>query len=286
MARASQGKWGLKGLSATEVAVARAIRKERLNTDKGDLFHEGIPEELLTPYEIPEADAPLYAKLAKKYKSRSANIRRSWNRLNLLQPELMRHGAPRDVLEMSTAHGAMLEVLRHFGHHVVGNDYVNILRERRGATTALRALNEVINDRPLYDYGRPVPGPNEPAERWPYEGIIRAQNIPMKLFDGGQTPYPFEDKSFDVVMCYQAIEMYCSVEQWMDVVTEFCRLSRESVVILLNPISPRMTQSDTYLETFHAFRRDLRNYDANGFHCVGVHMHWGEPMGFKLMAKG
>ncbi|WP_328799733.1 class I SAM-dependent methyltransferase [Sedimentimonas flavescens] len=219
----------------------------------------------------------------RKYLNRKTNIRRAMNRVSLFLPELM-SGKPQRILELSTAHGAILEVLRHYGHKVVGNDYVNMVS---GETQAERAIYRDINDqsfsRAFDDYGLPVPSGGV-LEDWPYRPIIESINIPMQLFDAGITPYPVETASFDYVISMQAIEHYCHPRDWLKIVDEMCRISRRSVFLLLNPMMPEMAADPHYSEAFHTAREALRDYDQNGFRCVGCHLHWGQALGFKLMS--
>jgi hypothetical protein len=81
----------------------------------------------------------------------------------------------------------------------------------------------------------------------------------------------------------QAIEHYCHPSDWMQIVDEMCRIARQGVFLLLNPMMPEMTADPTYADAFHKARSDLRDFDRNGFRCVGCHLHWGQALGFKLM---
>jgi hypothetical protein len=269
--------------------LKREARRARIAGDIVDLFGDPIPKALLEDYDLGAGAGEIPQGLQRKYLIRSNNISRCWNRVQLYAPELMREGQPKKILEMSTAHGGMLEVLRHFGHDVTGNDYVNLVYHPEGEAGS-RAIYRDVNDtsfiREVDDYGLPVPKAGEPVADWPYRKIIESIGIPMSLFDAGHTPYPHKDKAFDVLFCFQAIEHYCHPKDWMQIVAEFCRITRQSIVIMLNPTREDLHAKDpSYLEAFNKARMDLRNYDANGFHCTSTHLHWGQALGFKLSAK-
>jgi len=268
-------------------SLQKEVRMLRTGGDRMDLFGDPVPKELLGEYEVEDLDGQLSRNIQKKYKSRPNNNRRCWNRVQLFLPELMHHDAVRHrVLEMSTAHGGMLEVLRHFGHDVVGNDYVNLVSTDEEQDRALfRDVNDTNFQREYDDYGLPVPKPGEKLYDWPYRRIIESVGIPMSLFDAGQVPYPHRDKEFDVLICMQAIEHYCHPKDWMTIVDEFCRLTRKSIVILLNPMLKNMGGAPRdYAKAYRQAKLDLRTYRRNGFACTGCHMMWGEPVGFKLTA--
>ena len=264
--------------------LRRHYRHLRVGADHADLFGQDIPTHLLTDYECDDVNAGLSRIVQRKYTVRARNIRRAWNRIELLLPELMSSTGPRKaILEMSTAHGAVLEVLRHFGHEVVGNDFANMLQDNEGAkSSVLRPVNFAGDQRARDDYGNLIEGEKT---LWPYKNIIDSIGIPMRIFDAGQTPYPVGDKEFDVTICLQAIEHYCHPDDWMVIVEEFCRITRNSIVILLNPPARAAQMAeDDYLASFNRARNDLRQYNSNGFRCVHSSIWFGEALGFKLMA--
>ncbi|MGH1446463.1 MAG: class I SAM-dependent methyltransferase [Cognatishimia sp.] len=267
--------------------LKREIRKLRVGGDYLDLVGDPIPQALEGEYNVDEFDERLTRGIQRKYKRRSSNIQRCWNRTQLFLPELMHHDSPSQrVLEMSTAHGGMLEVLRHFGHEVMGNDYANLLRSKGHGSALFRNLNDSSFTPKVDDFGIALPEEGEELADWPYRKIIESINIPMALFDGGKTPYPFEDKSFDVLMCMQAIEHYCHPKDWMKVVDEFCRITNKTIIILLNPKMETIAgEPDDYAVAFDEARQALRQYRKNGFVCSSSHMMWGETLGFKLTAR-
>ncbi len=276
-------KFTLAGLPPAEIELHRKVARTLRAADSADLFGENAPEALLEPYKIDWDNTKVAHKLQRKYLDRGKNIRRCWNRIQLYLPELL-VGDPVRVLEMSTAHGAMLEILRHYGHEVLGNDYVNMVSGELDpkSNARFRTLNDEEFVPNVDDHGIE----NTEDAQWPYQEIIEAVDIPVKLFDAGQTPYPFEDKAFDVVICMQAIEHYCHPTGWLDVVAEFCRISTKSVVIMLNPMLPNMEAEPGYKDAYDGFRLAMRGYDAHGFRCTSCHVHWGKALIFKLTATG
>ncbi len=252
-----------------------------------DLFADPLPEALSGHYPVKNVDARLSRQIQRKYKRRPTNLLRCWNRVQLFLPELMHHYGPRRrVLEMSTAHGGMLEVLRYFGHDVLGNDYLNLTANRENNRAFFREVNDANFKRSFDDYGLPVPENGDAVVDWPYRAIIESIGIPMKLFDGGLVPYPFEDKEFDVLICMQAIDHYCHPKDWLSIIDEFCRVTRKSIVLVLNPLIRQFNgMPDDYPDAYNEARLALRSYRRNGFACSSCHMMWGEPVGFKLTAE-
>lgn len=270
----------------------KRMRDLLLQADIGPTFDDDIPASLLSEYKLDEDGLARNEKLQKKYIKRARNIKRSWNRTRIYMPELMAKDVkPMDVLELSTAHGGMLEVARHFGHNVMGTDYPNFIfskgksgYKRLGKETEapMRALNDQTFARSTDDYGIEISG--DVQYDWPYRYICESVDLPMNVFDGGKTPYPFDDKSYDVLMCFQAIEHYCHPDHWMDIVDEMCRITRKSVFILLNQAHPKYKTQPGYLESFEKARRELAQYNANGFTCMATFLRDRQVLGFKLIA--
>jgi len=266
--------------------VKRALKRSSIVGDWSDLFGQPAPDALQEPYNLDEEGKKRNAGIMKKYSDRALNNRRAWNRMQRYMPELLRPGVEKQVVfELSTAHGAMLEVARHFGHDVIGNDFANMVFAKQGQEVATtRALNDDSFTHDVDDWGYEIS--DDPSKQdWPYRHITEAQKIPMKIFDGGKAPYPLDEKSVDVTMCLQSIEHYCHPDDWMTVIDEMCRITRRSIFILLNPMHKRFKDVKGYQESFDKARIDLRDYNANGFENVATHMHWGKAHGFKLVAR-
>tara|TARA_R110002072_G_scaffold17486_1_gene66402 strand:- start:178 stop:1002 length:825 start_codon:yes stop_codon:yes gene_type:complete len=263
-------------------AVRKLIKQERIKADTIDLFGETPPAELMADYPLDAEGQRRSATMQQKYAKRGRNIERCWNRIQLYMPELL-ISQPQDVLELSTAHGAMLEILRHYGHNVMGTDYANMAWSKDGAAMSqFRALNDPDFEREHDDRGNAI-DPEKPD--WPYRHVVESIDLPMTVFDAGHAPYPFADKSYDMVMCFQAIEHYCHPKDWMVLIDEFCRISRKSVFVLLNRIMPQFREREDYNNAFNEFRHGMRSYSKNGFICTGTFVHWDQALGFKLTAQ-
>ena len=111
----------------------------------------------------------------------------------------------------------------------------------------------------LRHYGNTVVG----AEREHFE-LLQAQDVPYVEFDGDRLPYPFEDRSFDLVTCIGSITFYEA--PWPDVLAEFCRIARRTVFLAVN----RGWVLD-------AHRALLDHWTAPGWRCVlrgTAHYKW------------
>lgn len=250
-------------------------------------FDDPPPEDLAHAYDLnAEALEQVARTVQRKYVLHFKNIRRSWALMLQYMPELMAEGAERQsVLEMSTAHGATLEVLRRKGHQVTGNDFAAFFGSDSPADSRLRAAGAVDLTQLADKDGLNAPGA---ITRWPYQPIIESLGLDVRLFDAGNPPYPFEDRSFDTVLCFDAIEHYCHPRDWMAIVGEFTRLARKSVLVVINPLNPYndLAEVADYAEAHRAFQRGMRSYNARGFRCVLAGMHRHQVSVFKLMRTG
>lgn len=79
-------------------------------------------------------------------------------------------------------------------------------------------------------YGNDIQGVERPGS--PLHALLKSQDIPFIRHDCGNTPYPFDDKSYDLVVCCGAIELYGI--DWSIVVDELFRISRECVFLIAN----------------------------------------------------
>ncbi len=222
--------------------------------------------------------------IQKKYILRFKNIRRSWAMLLQYMPELMSGDRSLKVLEMSTAHGATLEVLKELGHDVVGNDYANFLG-RGDADTRFRNVNELDLNGARDDHGLNQ-GNDGQIMDWPYKPIIESIGIPVDLFDAGKTPYPYDAGWFDAIICMDALEHYCHPKGWMQIVDEFTRISRESVFLLTNPVQGHLVDDKSYMDAFYRFQKSMLAYSNNGFRCVTSGIHRNQLTAYKLVKIG
>jgi hypothetical protein len=247
-------------------------------------FDDLPPEELSRPYDIPdEVLEGLGLTIQRKYILRFKNIRRSWAILLQHMPELMADdAAPQVVLEMSTAHGATLEILRAKGHRTIGNDYANFLANSDAACTRFRPANGDDLTGQIDTHGN-VAGA---LGGWPYKPIIDSLGLDVRLFDAGRTPYPLAGKSVDSVLCLDALEHYCHPRDWLTIIAEFTRLARRSVLVITNPVQGHLVQDTAYMAAFHAFQKAMRSYRRDGFQCVHAGINRNQLTVFKLMQTG
>ena len=238
--------------------IHKLVRKNRTQDDTFDLFDDRPPSALLSEYPLDEAGRARSVMLQQKFTDRRFNIERCWNQVQQYVPELLT-SSPQDVLEVSTGNGAMLEILRHYGHNVMGTEY---------ATET---------------WSSDAKGIKKPD--WPYRHIVESIDLPMTVFDSTDGLGPIKTKSFDTTLCFQALEYTGHPDDWMSSIDEFCRISRKSVVVMLGHLNAGTRANTDYNYAFHSFRRDLRSYRDNGFVCTGTFVHWGQALGFKLTAE-
>lgn len=226
-----------------------------------------LPEEFTTSYQLGNYSEDRIQQIMWKYLVRSHNCERAWARINHHLPETLVSPKPLDILEFSTAHGAMLEIWRNHGHRCVGTDFAWTTNDpsvkhkgvRKNWHTSL--LGDLSSNLHPHACAPEVPG-------WPYQPIIESLDLDVRLFDGGDLPYPFEDNSFDVVCCYQAIEAYAHPSRWLDVVREFCRIARNTVVIGFNPLPVEHAEDEVYNAAAHAAWMKMQNFSEAGFKSV------------------
>lgn len=196
-------------------------------------------------------------RIAPKYLGRDVNLRRAWVRICTHLPETTTTGTSYDILEFSTAHGAMLELWRALGHRVAGTDFelppeavktYNKMPKRMRVALEAKHANSVTADRP----------------GWTYQPIIESLGLKVDLFDAGQTPYNYPDKSVDYICCYQALEAYADPDDWDRIIAEFCRIARRAIVIGFNPPGRGQEKDKAWPRTRAAWEK-LRTYDAHGF---------------------
>lgn len=135
-----------------------------------------------------------------KYQLRGYNLLREYLRYIMLIPEVLEPSKRFDLLELSAGSAASEELARVFNNSYQAADYM----AERGS--AYRPLHEEMG-------------------------------IDVIDFDGAQRPYRFDSDSYDVVICFQAIDAYGPVEDYPKFVTEMARIARRRVVLIFNPQS-------------------------------------------------
>lgn len=255
----------------------------RNEQEERQLWCPPVPKDFPTQYALGGYPEKQVIRIARKYLWRKENIRRAWARVHHHFPETLTADKPLDILELSTAHGAMLEVWRHFGHRVRGTDYAGWPDNYNKMAKRPNFIDPAFEQ--SHDNPRAVKNLG-----WIYQPIIESLGLEVDLFDAGALPYAYDDKSFDVLCCYQAIEAYAAPEHWATIVDEFCRITRQSIVIGFNPPPRVLREDEVHMEAVRRGTDALRSYDRNGFKCV--FMEFGEtnagfhPTAIKLMAVG
>lgn len=255
----------------------------RNEQEERQLWCPPVPKDFPEQYEFGGYSHAQVIRIARKYLLRKENIRRAWARIHHHFPETLFGEKPLDILEFSTAHGAMLEVWRHFGHRVHGTDWGDWHEDYNANATMPRFLVPAFQTTHTH--------PRAPENLgWIYQPIIEGLGLQVDLFDAGQLPYSYADKSYDVVCCYQAIEAYSPPEGWAAIVDEFCRIARQSIVIGFNPPPRKLRTDEAHQEKVREATEALRSHNRNGFTCV--FLEFGEtnagfhPTAIKLVASG
>lgn len=246
-----------------------------------------MPEAFYDRYHLGNYSEQRIEQIMWKYLVRRNNCERAWVRILQHMPETL-NAKPLDMLELSTAHGAMLEIWRHFGHRVAGTDYdwakgdAKVQRKRsnkRWQFAELNLLRSKCHENPVAD----------DIEGWPYQPVIESLGLDVTLHDGGKLPYPFADKSFDYVCAYQAIEAYARPERWRAIVDEICRIARRCVVLGFNPPPVAERGDDRILAGCRAAWHDMLCYNRGGFEVdvfqLGETRGGVHPIYVKLQAK-
>ena len=256
----------LHGIQDFRDPQVHALVREGTSRDSPhDLFGAPLPSGLLADYVLSPEGVERMGKLQAKNADRRTNILYAYNRAKLYLPELFT-SAPQDVLQLSCSHGAMLEVLRQHGHRVMGTDYAPV----------------IWSDDPTV-LNTPMSTAKKPD--WPYRYVAESIDMPMTLHDTGAGTLPFKDDSFDTVICDQTIGHFAYPEDWMDLVEEFCRISRKTVFVMLNRLPPNLQADAEYRGAFDRFRAEMIRFRDGGFACTASFTHWDQVLGFKLTAQ-
>ncbi len=229
----------------------------KTTSDNKYLWLPEPPLNISEPYALANyAVEEVSAVIAKKYLDRTANLKRAWTRICTHMPETINATDPLKILEFSTAHGAMLEIWNAIGHDAQGTDYCV-------PKQYAKRYKPVPESHPVFKnlHTNPV---RAVQAGWIYQPVIESIGAQVHLFDAGKTPYELDDKSFDYICCYQAIEAYAQPADWHKIVAEFCRIARRGVVIGFNPPPLRAKESEDWDNTKLGWE-SLRKYKQNGF---------------------
>lgn len=241
------------------------------------------PLDFSVPYALGDYPEERVRQIMWKYMDRGVNLARAWARICHHMPEMIAPRAPLSCLEFGTAHGAMLELWRALGHAPVGTDFPWRAGKEAVLTPTRPWHREALAACRATGHGGAMA---DPVEGWAYQPIIESLGLDVRLLDGRSWPYGFDDKSFDVVCAYQAIDAFAPPEQWCDVVAEFCRIARRAVIVGFNPLPIRQAEVPERkaaareawlrLETFssHGLSTVFTEFDTTrrGLHPVAIKM--------------
>lgn len=156
-----------------------------------------IPAELLGDWD--NLKLPVSVHLENhKFFDRTRTMQINWARLHSLIPDLLSRPKMK-CLDIGCGNGATLEILRWYGHEVVGMDFSASME----------------ND-------------------WKYKSLIESQGLNCVCHSGSNIPYPFDDKEFDLVICYGAITFFPPVSIWPKVLNEFARIAKSDILLGVN----------------------------------------------------
>lgn len=222
------------------------------------------PLDFSVPYSLGDYPETRVRRIMFKYLERRTNLARAWTRICHHFPETI-HSTPLTCLEFGTAHGAMLEIWRALGHGVVGTDFPWRAGKEAVLTPSRPWHRQVLAECMAKGHGQPQA---DPVEGWAYQPIIESLGLDVRMIDGRGWPYPFEDKSFDVVCAYQAVDAFAPPEKWPEVVAEFCRIARRAVVVGYNPLPIRQAETDDRQTAAKDAWLKLQAFDAHGMRTV------------------
>jgi SAM-dependent methyltransferase len=134
-----------------------------------------------------------------KFLDRNMWIRNHWERLHQWLPEYLGN-TDLKFGDISCGNGATLEILKFLGHPVTAMDYT---------------------------VGFP-PGD------WIYKPLIDSQSLQCICHDGSNLPYPFADKSIDILINYGSLTFYKPVERWPQILDEFARITTTCIFLAVN----------------------------------------------------
>lgn len=138
-----------------------------------------------------------------KFLNRDSNLHIHWNRLHKYVPEYLVSSTRCRLLDVGCGNGASMEVFRYFGHGVHGMDF--------------------------------TPGmSDEDPDDWIYKPLIRSQKLQCTVHNGSVLPYPFTDKSFDVLICWGALSCFKPVSIWTQILNEFARIATQCILFCDN----------------------------------------------------
>lgn len=235
---------------------------QEINYDRAQIFirkilfrYKDIPSELLNDWNYSEESILSVSPDLKNHKffKRRRCIKNNWNRLQNYFPETFKEKKLK-FLDLSCGNGATLECVRFLGHETFGVDY-------ESESHCLSNLRIIKNT-------------NMP-NKWLYKILLDSQNISYKGHDLNVLPYPFADKSFDIVNCWGAIEFYSRPKFWPLLILEMLRISNLYVNIAFNLLPKWAKTNISYVFEFNNFIANVQNimskYGVNAVKITNYH---------------
>jgi len=150
-----------------------------------------------------------------KFLDRDRTLKINWTRLHTRIPEVLLNDKKQKVLDVASGNGATMEIMRYYGHDVEGVDFS-----------------------PGFEEGD-----------WLYRPMIESQGLKCQTHNCSITPYPFEDKEFDFVICYGAITFFKPIKSWPEFMDEFARISKNGMLIGVN-VGKNFDEGQKYLDAW------------------------------------
>lgn len=183
-----------------------------------------------------------------KFLNHDKFIKEHWIRTHRYLAELCSHSNPKKILDMSCGSGAQMEILKYYGHDVLGCDYTSKIPRNR---EPLRYQEDLTEKKSCI-----------------YEPLLKSQKLPYILHDGNQLPYPFEDNQFDVVLCWGAIQNYSHPDYWHLILEELTRIAKHTILVGFNiPIS-KLPEDREYVAKYKKAMENAKQVNKNGFHLL------------------
>ena len=115
-------------------------------------------------------------------------------------PEYLFSNKPLSLLDVGAGNGVLMRIFKQRGHSPRGIDFSSHCE----------------------------------AGTWELKPIVELQQLPVHCHDAGSLPYPFEEQSFDLVVCFATITRVAEPERWHEILDEFARLSRHGLLLGCN----------------------------------------------------
>ena len=191
-------------------------QKLRTELDK-ILYYSKVPKELLGGWknldwsilEIPKNH---------KFLDHEGQIVINWKRLYRYLPEYLNNiVGKKKVIDISPGNGGTLEIMRFFGHELLGVDY--------------------------------SPEDPDPENSYIYKPLLNSQNIPYVIHNCSKIPYPFKDREFDLLINFGSLNFYKPISKWPKILNEFARITSETIFLGVN-LGSVFEQGKSYIDNW------------------------------------